>query len=29
MFSASPAVGGSIKNWVMFEHGALQGAWAV
>jgi len=24
MLSASPAVGGSIENWIMFEHGALQ-----
>ena len=23
MISASPAVGGSIENWVMFEQGAL------
>ena len=29
MLSASPAVGGSIKNWVMFEHGALKRASAV
>jgi len=26
MFSASPAVGGSIENLVMFEHCALQRA---